>query len=728
MTTTSRLHALDAVRAFALLLGVVFHAGFSFVPGMIPGLWAAVDASPSTAVSVLLFTSHIFRMSLFFLVAGFFGRMLFHRSGARGFWTNRATRILVPLVVGWLLLMPATTAVWIWGITATFGGTPPAPPADLPAPPRGAFPLLHLWFLYYLLLLYVAVTVTHALVVSVDRRGTVRRTVDSAVQVLVRSGVAVVALATPTAIALYMHDGWVRWFGIPTPDRSFIPDIASLIAYGTAFSFGWLMQRQADVAAVWSRQWLFHLMVATAATGVCLSIGGLTPTFVPAPRTWSTAIFALTYALAIWTWTFAILGMALRFLSRPVGVIRYVADASYWIYLVHLPLVAALQVLAAPLAWHWSIKFPAIVLVSLALLVGSYGLFVRSTFIGQMLNGRRYPRWRLPRGADDVVSRTSAAHESADDATAADGEAAVDSAVRSAPESGPVASLSGAHKRYGTVTALEGLDLDVAPGQVLAVLGPNGAGKSTAIALWLGLLEPDAGVARLFAGSPLDVERRRRIGVMMQDVELTPELRVRELIHLTSSYYPAPLTLAQTLEVTGIHAIAGRKYAALSGGQKRQVQFALAICGNPSLLFLDEPTVGLDVEARHALWQAIRQMVARGCAVVLTTHYLEEAEALADRVAVLAAGRLIASGSVDDIRSLVSRTHISCTTVLTAEEVRTWPDVVSAHEDARRLRITATHAESVVRQLLAADDTVGDLDVRQAGLAEAFTELTRKVA
>ena len=157
MSTSDRLHALDAVRAFALLLGVVFHAGFSFIPGMIPGIWAFNDNSPSVAISVLLFTSHIFRMSLFFFIAGFFARMMFERKGARGFWSNRSTRILVPLIAGWVVHLPALAAVWVWGLTKTFGGALPAAPANAPAPPPGAFPLTHLWFLYYLLVLYAIV-------------------------------------------------------------------------------------------------------------------------------------------------------------------------------------------------------------------------------------------------------------------------------------------------------------------------------------------------------------------------------------------------------------------------------------------------------------------------------------------------------------------------------------------------------------------------------------------
>jgi ABC-type multidrug transport system ATPase subunit len=203
---------------------------------------------------------------------------------------------------------------------------------------------------------------------------------------------------------------------------------------------------------------------------------------------------------------------------------------------------------------------------------------------------------------------------------------------------------------------------------------------------------------------------------------------VRELVELTASYYPEPLGTNETLALTRIEALSDRSYAKLSAGQKRQVQFALAICGRPPLLFLDEPTVGLDVEAREILWRTIRELLAQGCSIVLTTHYLEEAEALADRVAVLAHGRLIASGTVDEIRSIVSRKHISCTTSLTVDEIGQWPGVLAVTRSLHRLQLTASDAEAVVRRLLAADERVRDLEVRQAGLAEAFSELTKEAA
>ncbi len=307
-------------------------------------------------------------------------------------------------------------------------------------------------------------------------------------------------------------------------------------------------------------------------------------------------------------------------------------------------------------------------------------------------------------------------------------ESRVQDGAPAMPDEAALAELRGVSKRYGKLVALDGLDLSLRRGELLALLGPNGAGKTTAISLWLGLAQPDAGKATLQGRPPLDVQSRRAVGVMMQEAALPPELRVREAVELACSYYPQPLSPDAALNLAGAGALALRRYGKLSGGQKRQVQFALAVCGRPELLFLDEPTVGLDVQAREAMWHTIRELVASGCAIVLTTHYLEEAEMLADRVAVLAAGRLIASGTVAEVRSLVSRKQIRCSCAVSVDEVREWPSVTQASRDARHLHITAADAETVVRRLLAADPGLADLEVRQAGLAEAFTELTKEAA
>lgn len=291
-----------------------------------------------------------------------------------------------------------------------------------------------------------------------------------------------------------------------------------------------------------------------------------------------------------------------------------------------------------------------------------------------------------------------------------------------------LAQMSGVHKRFKKTVALDGLDLEVQRGELLAVLGPNGAGKTTAISLMLGLLRPDQGSVQLFGQSPHAIEARRNIGVMMQEITIVQELLVREHIELVASYYPNALTPQQAMELTQTTALANRRYGQLSGGLKRQVQFTMAICGRPQLLFLDEPTVGLDVEARKTLWATLRQLIRQGTSILLTTHYLEEAESLADRVVVLAKGRTIASGSVNEIRALVVRKHVSCITRLKAEEIRSWPEVETVSQEDQRIVITASNAEAVLAHLIAADPGVQELEVRRAGLAEAFTELTKGAA
>ena len=289
-----------------------------------------------------------------------------------------------------------------------------------------------------------------------------------------------------------------------------------------------------------------------------------------------------------------------------------------------------------------------------------------------------------------------------------------------------VASLAGVVKRYGALTALDGLDLMLHRGELLALLGPNGAGKSTAISLLLGLVQADAGRVELFGKNPQELAARRRVGVMLQSAMLPATLSVAELVRLTMSYYPAPRTLQETAELAGVTDLLKRRYAALSGGQQRRVQFAMALCGRPELLFLDEPTVGMDIDARQKLWVAIRGLVAEGCAVVLTTHYLEEAEALAQRVVVLAKGRVLSDGSVDALRSKVALTRIRCVTDLDAAAIAAWPHVAAVEHDRCGLHIRTDAPENVLRRLLDADPTLSGLEVLRAGLAEAFTELTRE--
>ena len=694
-TDTQRLHALDAVRGFALLLGVAFHAALSFIPGLPPGMWAMNDNSTSAFIADASFVSHIFRMSLFFFIAGFFGRLLFHKLGASGFWANRGKRIAVPLVAGWVILTPAILFVWSWGANKVFNGNPPPPPAM----PAGFFPLWHLWFLYQLLVLYVAVIAVRSIALRFDTGRKLRQLADRLVPRSIGNLAGVFVLGAPLAITLIWLPMWFYGQGIPTPDTSLIPSVPATVGFGTAFAFGWLVNRSAGALAAMTQRWQQHLSIGVLATIYLVYVVHSTPMAQPGL---TKNLFAYAFGVAVWGWVLGLTGAALRFLPGYNATRRYIADASYWIYLAHLPVVAALQVWVGHWPLHWGVKYPFVLLTSFAVLFLSYHFLVRPTFVGVLLNGRKYPL-RKPR--QDAAPNLSAPGNST-----------------------AVAELRGITKKFGTTTALAGVDIALHPGELLALLGPNGAGKTTAISLWLGLTEPDSGQVSLLGGSPLDIQRRRGLGVMLQEVEMYKELKVRELVELASSYYCDPLPLEETLQRAGIAALADKAYGKLSGGQKRQAQFAVAICGRPRVLFLDEPTVGLDVQARELMWLNVRILLAEGCSIVLTTHYLEEAEALASRVAVLARGRIIANGSVDEMRALVARRQISCETGLEAEVVKTWPGVLAAQRKGSRLNLVATDAEAVVRRLLAEDSTLRRLEVREAGLTEAFNELTREAA
>lgn len=288
-----------------------------------------------------------------------------------------------------------------------------------------------------------------------------------------------------------------------------------------------------------------------------------------------------------------------------------------------------------------------------------------------------------------------------------------------------VANLESVNKNYGEIRALSNVNFTVRAGQVVALLGPNGAGKTTAVKLLLGLIQPNSGKARVFSGDPTNPQNRMRTGAMLQVGKVPETLRVREHIDLFSSYYPNPLPLEEVLAAAGLEQLRDRKFGDLSGGQRQRTLFALAICGNPDLLFLDEPTVGLDVEARRALWEEIRRLVDRGKTVLLTTHYLEEADALADRIAVINQGEIIAEGTPAEIKSQTSGKRIRCITTLSIAALRQIPGVSSAKQDREAVEIHAAEAEPVVRTLLMRDSSLSALEITSAGLEEAFLALTQ---
>jgi len=280
-------------------------------------------------------------------------------------------------------------------------------------------------------------------------------------------------------------------------------------------------------------------------------------------------------------------------------------------------------------------------------------------------------------------------------------------------------------KSYGSVIALQNLELEIRAGELLALLGPNGAGKTTLVHILLGMARPDSGSASVFGADPYTGEVQTRVGAMLQVGRVPETLKVREHVDLFSSYYPKPLPLEETLAIAGLTDIRNRPYGELSGGQKQRVLFAIAICGDPDLLFLDEPTVGLDVEARRLMWSQIRSLIARGKTVLLTTHYLNEADALADRILVLNHGRIIAEGTPAEIKARAMGKQIRCSSRLTLEEMRQIPGVLTVKADRNAFELHVNAAEPVVRELLQRDSWLADLEVTNAGLEEAFLALTQ---
>jgi ABC-2 type transport system ATP-binding protein len=291
-----------------------------------------------------------------------------------------------------------------------------------------------------------------------------------------------------------------------------------------------------------------------------------------------------------------------------------------------------------------------------------------------------------------------------------------------------IASLRAASKTFGSgdsaIRAVDGVDIAVCSGELLAVLGPNGAGKSTVVSLLTGLARPTSGTAELFGGDPRRVPARQRVGAMLQISGVPETLRVGELLRQFRGYYPDPLPMGAIIDAAGLGGLERRLFGDLSGGQQRRVLFGLALCGDPELLFFDEPTTGLDVTVRRSLWATLRDLTGSGRGVVLTTHYLEEADALADRIVVIDHGRVIAEGTPSQIKALVPGRRIRARTAVTAEHARGWPGVTTAAQQGSWLELLVVDAEPVLRELLAADQGLAQLTVTEPSLEEAFLTLT----
>ncbi|HEY4355361.1 MAG TPA: ABC transporter ATP-binding protein [Acidobacteriaceae bacterium] len=303
-----------------------------------------------------------------------------------------------------------------------------------------------------------------------------------------------------------------------------------------------------------------------------------------------------------------------------------------------------------------------------------------------------------------------------------------------------VASLHNITKRYRNgVVALDGLSLSLRRGEIVALLGPNGAGKSTAVKLMMGLSAPTSGSVRIFQADPRHASARLRTGVMLQVGRAPETLRVREHLQIFRGYYSQPMAYDELVKIAGLQGIEERLFGQLSGGQKQRVLFALAISGDPDLVFLDEPTVGLDIESRRGMWSQIRTLASRGKTVLLTTHYLEEADALAGRIIVISKGRVVCEGTPAEVKAMGSGLHASsgtpgvpvagvkiirCVTTLTSEHLLAIPDVQRVESEGELTVVTTTQPEATLREMLALDLKLSGLEVQSPALEDAFLALT----
>ncbi len=385
-----RLHGLDALRGGALLLGVLLHATMAYLPAPV---WIATDAQTSPVAGAIFYAIHLFRMPAFFLIAGLFGHMMLVRRGGWRFAKDRMSRIGGGLFGLWWVVFPAIVAVIIWKAAIDNGGSLPT---DAPPPPPmtpSNFPLTHLWFLWVLLIFYAVMLAIRA-VLSLDRTGRIGRLADRAAGLLIGPW-SPALLAAPLAIALWSHTDWLPIFGIPTPDHGIVPNVAALTGFGIAFLVGALLDRRRDLLKRIEASWLPMTVLAVGVGVAAYRLSG-GPAIGLQPVTGDMkAVLAWTYALAVWAGTFAAVGMALRFASGHNLLRRYLADSSYWVYILHLPLVMVGHVLLLNQDWPWFAKLAVVTTGTLAVCLITYELIVRHTFIGRWLNGKRVP-WRRP--------------------------------------------------------------------------------------------------------------------------------------------------------------------------------------------------------------------------------------------------------------------------------------------------------------------------------------------
>ncbi len=399
-----RIDYLDAVRAFALLLGIVFHASMSFTPIFIG--WAVMDVSTSPLIAPFLLVSHSFRMELFFLIAGYFSHLSLRRRGTAAFIQTRVLRVGLPFVLGWFILKPLIVASWIMGNESLRGEVHilnglKAGAQSLMELPTGLFTGSHLWFLYYLILISSMVLGIRAVTSLVPRfQVWLARSSITAARHLVTGRFSWPVLSLLSASCIWFMDIW----GVDTPDKSLIPHWPVSALYTGCFCVGWLLERHPTHLEEFTRITLLRTVICILAIAASIKLSSFQNDLGNPQIGIIRASFCFVYAMMMWALIALSIGLFRHFLSRPNSIVRYVADASYWLYLVHLPIVVWLQIAFAELEFPWIFKLTAICTLTVAISLLLYDLLVRSTFIGQLLNGRKRDRvlfdWRHLKGRD----------------------------------------------------------------------------------------------------------------------------------------------------------------------------------------------------------------------------------------------------------------------------------------------------------------------------------------
>lgn len=404
-TQSERFHALDAIRAFALIIGIFFHGVLSFVSYIPPQAWAIRDSQRSVFLDSFFFVAHSFRMQAFFLIAGYFAHLLYHRQGPKGFLTHRIKRILVPFVLFLPIMYASVVVLWVWGYQI-MGVIPKESPIAQLSPWlvmiedimrlnwfRSDVPITHLWFLYYLMLFCLTAFPVRPFINRIDDTTQILKKVDSIMAMIARSWWGGFALGAVVILPMQIVKGWGS---LDAPDHGFIPLLAPFLVYGIYFTIGWLFQRQPALLTELRRYWKLNLLISLGL------MGGLTAFFLTNFYANSSSTNTIgkngippftnsIYGAGSMTSVFAFIGVILHYFSHPSKRIRYLSDSAYWLYIAHLPVVVFFQILVAPLQIHWLLKMPLIFVPSFAILFLTYHYGVRNTWLGVLLNGRRYP-------------------------------------------------------------------------------------------------------------------------------------------------------------------------------------------------------------------------------------------------------------------------------------------------------------------------------------------------